>query len=561
MMLKEYNKWLNSDILTEEEKKELESIKNDEKEIENRFYTDLSFGTAGMRGIRGIGRNRMNKYNIRKASQGLANYIIESTGKVGKQKGVAIAYDCRIDSLENAVNTATTLAANGIKVYLFKSLRTTPELSFATRELGAQAGVMITASHNPKEYNGYKVYWEDGAQIVDPQAKGIIDAVKAVDIFTGARYISKEEAIERNLLVYIDETMDTKYLEEVKKNAINKNIPVKEDFKIVISPLHGTAGRPVKRVLEEMNFKVYVVPKQEEPNGEFPTCEYANPEDISVFKLSIELADKIGAKLCITNDPDGDRVGIAILDENNGWYYPNGNQMGILIADYILRNKRNVSKNGTIISTIVSTPLLDTIAKRNGINTLRTLTGFKYIGEKIRQFETEELDGEFLFGFEEAIGFLVGTHVRDKDAVVTSMIIAEMGAYYEAKGSSIYKELLKIYEKYGWRLEETVPITKKGKLGLEEIEKTIQNLRTVSHTEIAGIKVKEYKDFNEEGTGLPKANVVQFILEDETYLTVRPSGTEPKIKYYVSVVEDSKTLAEEKLKKVIREFKDYVENL
>lgn len=561
-ILEEYKRWLNSEILRKEEKEELESIKNDEKEIENRFYTDLSFGTAGMRGIRGIGKNRMNKYNIRKATQGLANYIIKTTGETGRQKGVAIAYDCRIDSLENAINTATTLAGNGIKVFLFKSLRTTPEVSFATRELKAQAGVMITASHNPKEYNGYKVYWEDGAQIVDPHAKGIVDSVNSVDIFTGVKYISEKEALDKGLLIYIDENMDTKYLEEVKKNAINKNIPTKHDFKVVVSPLHGTAGRPVKRVLEEMSFKnIFMVPEQEEPNGEFPTCSYANPEDVSVFKLSIELAEKVGATLCIANDPDGDRVGIAILDENKKWNYPNGNQIGVLIADYILRSREEIPKNATMISTIVSTPLLDTIANRNGISTFRTLTGFKYIGEKIKQFETKELDGEFLFGFEEAIGYLIGTHVRDKDAVVASMIVAEMGAYYEAKGSSIYKELMKIYEKYGWRLDETVPVTKKGKSGLEEIANTIQKIRTKEHTEIAGSKIKEYRDFNKDGTGLPKSNVIQFVLEDETYLTIRPSGTEPKIKYYVSVVESSKELAEEKLERVIREFKAYVENL
>ncbi len=562
MFWEEYKKWLNSEILSKEEKNELERIKDDKKEIENRFYKDLSFGTAGMRGIRGIGKNRMNKYNIRKATQGLANYIIEKTGEAGKRKGVAIAYDCRIDSVENAMNTALTLAGNGIKVYLFKSLRTTPELSFAVRELKTQSGIMITASHNPKEYNGYKVYWEDGAQIVDPQASGIVQAVKDVDIFTGVKFISEEEATEKKLLVYIDKKIDDKYLEEVKKNAINKNIPTKQDFKIVLSPLHGTAGRPVKKVLEEMNFKnVYVVKEQEEPNGEFPTCSYANPEDISVFKLSIELAEKIGASLCIANDPDGDRVGIAILDDENRWFYPNGNQIGVLIADYILRNKMDISENNTMITTIVSTPLLDTIAKRNKIQTFRTLTGFKYIGEKIRQFENKELDGNFLFGFEEAIGYLVGTHVRDKDAVVSSMIVAEMGAYYDAKGSSIYKELLKIYEKYGWRLDETVPVTKKGKSGLDEIEKIMKSLRKVKHSEIAGIKIKSYQDFNEEGTGLPKANVIQFVLEDETYLTVRPSGTEPKIKYYVSVVEKEKNLAEEKLSRVIREFRFYVENL
>lgn len=562
MIRTEYNKWLNSNLLNPEEKEELKSIANDEKEIESRFYTDLSFGTAGMRGVRGIGRNRMNRYNIWKATQGLANYIIASTGEIGKTKGVAIAYDCRLDSEENAQNTAMVLAGNGIKVYLFKNLRTTPELSFATRELKAQAGIMITASHNPKEYNGYKVYWEDGAQIVDPQAKGIVDAVNSVDIFKDIKIMDFKEALEKKLVEYISEKIDNRYLEEVKKNAINVEIKDKEKFKIAYSPLHGTAGRPVMRVLKETGFEsVYVVKEQEKPDGNFPTCEYANPEDTSVFKLSIELAEKVGAKLCIANDPDGDRVGIAILDEKKEWFIPNGNQIGILIAEYIINNKKEIPANGTMITTIVSTPLFDTIVKKNGLKTFRTLTGFKYMGEKIRQFETKELDGTFLFSFEESIGYLIGTHVRDKDAVVASMLIAEMAAFYESKGSSLYKELIKIYEKYGWRLEKTIPITKGGKDGLDEIANIMKRLREVDHKEIEGIKVKECLDFNKNINGLPKSDVVQLILEDETYLTVRPSGTEPKIKYYISVVDKDRAVAEKKLEKIVDGFKKYVENL
>ena len=555
MFLDEYKKWLNSDVLTQEEKEELRSIENNEKEIESRFYQNLSFGTAGMRGVRGIGKNRMNKYNIRKATQGLANYIIEHTGEVGKNKGVAIAYDSRLDSVENAENTAMTLAGNGIKSYLFDSVHSTPELSFATRELKAQAGVMITASHNPKEYNGYKVYWEDGAQIVDPQAKGIVSSVEAVDIFNGIKLMSKEEAIEKGLLVYVGKDLDDKYTEEVKKNAINPNVENKENLKIVYSPLHGVAARPVERVLKEMGYSnVHPVKEQEEPNGNFPTCDYANPEDTSVFKLSTELADKIGADICIANDPDGDRVGIAIRNNEGEWFYPNGNQIGILFAEYILMNKKNIPENGTMITTIVSTPLLDTIVKKNNKKSFRTLTGFKYIGEKIRQFENKELDGTFLFGFEEAIGYLVGTHVRDKDAVVASMIMAEMATHYKNNNSTLYKELIKIYEKYGWRLENTIPITKKGKDGLEEISKIMKSLREHKHTEIAGIKV------NGIGT-LPKADVIQFILEDETYLTVRPSGTEPKIKFYISVVDNNKEVAERKLQNMEKEFLSYVESL
>ena len=562
MFLDEYKKWLDSNMLSASEKEELKSVANDEKEIESRFYTDLSFGTAGMRGVRGIGRNRMNKYNIRKATQGLANYIIKETGEVGKKKGVAIAYDSRLDSVENALNTAMTLAGNGIKVYLFDGVRSTPELSFAVRELKAQAGIMITASHNPKEYNGYKVYWEDGAQIVDPQATGIVSSVGAVNVFSDIKLMDEKEAIDKELLVYVGKKLDDRYIEEVKKNAINPNVENKDKVKFVYSPLHGVAARPVERVLKEIGYtNVYPVLEQEKPDGNFPTCDYANPEDTNVFKLSTELADKVGAKICIANDPDGDRVGLAVLDNDGKWFFPNGNQIGILFAEYILNHKKNIPENGTMITTIVSTPLLDTIVKKNGKKALRVLTGFKYIGEKIRQFENKELDGTFLFGFEEAIGYLVGTHVRDKDAVVASMIIAEMATTFENNGSSIYNEIIKIYEKYGWRLETTVPITKKGKDGLEEIQKIMKSMRAKTHTEIAGIKVKEYRDYQKGVDNLPKADVIQMVLEDETYLTVRPSGTEPKIKFYISVVDSDKKVAEEKLARIEKEFINYAENL
>ena len=562
MFLDEYKKWLDSDMLSASEKEELKNIANDEKEIESRFYTDLSFGTAGMRGIRGIGRNRMNKYNIRKATQGLANYIIKETGEVGKKKGVAIAYDSRLDSVENAINTAMTLAGNGIKVYLFDGVRSTPELSFAVRELKTQAGIMITASHNPKEYNGYKVYWEDGAQIVDPQATGIVSSVAAVDIFTGIKIMEEKEAIDKGLLVYVGKKLDDRYIEEVKKNAINPNVENKDKIKFVYSPLHGVAARPVERVLKEMGYtNVYPVKEQEKPDGNFPTCDYANPEDTTVFKLSTELADKVGAKICIANDPDGDRMGLAVLDNDGKWFFPNGNQIGILFAEYILNHKKNIPENGTMITTVVSTPLLDTIVKKNGKKALRVLTGFKYIGEKIRQFENKELDGTFLFGFEEAIGYLIGTHVRDKDAVVASMMIAEMATTFENNGSSIYNEIMKIYKKYGWRLEITVPVTKKGKDGLEEIQKIMKSMRAKNHTEIAGIKVKEYRDYQKGIEGLPKADVIQMVLEDETYLTVRPSGTEPKIKFYISVVDTDRKVAENKLVKMEKEFVNYAENL
>ncbi len=557
----EYEKWLHSSLLSEDEKKELQAISSDEIELENRFYTDLSFGTAGMRGIRGIGRNRMNRYNVGKASQGLANYILKMTGEEGKKRGVAIAYDCRIDSEENAETTARVLAANGIKAYVFESLRSTPELSFATRELRAQAGVMITASHNPKEYNGYKVYWEDGAQIVEPQASGIVDSVNAVDVFQDVKTITLEEAKKQGLFCSIGKSIDDRFIEEVEKNAIHTEISGKENFPIVYSPLHGTGRVAVQRVLKEMGFlNVHTVAEQELPDGTFPTCPYANPEDHSVFQLSLDLADKVGAKLCIANDPDADRTGIAFLDKEGKWYIPNGNQIGILLANYIFTNKK-IPKNGAVISTIVSTPMLDPIAKAYGITLYRTLTGFKYIGEKIRQFEQKELDGVFLFGFEEAIGYLSGTHVRDKDAVVTSMLVAEMAAYYDAQGSSLYEELLKLYDKFGYYLEETIAITKKGKDGLEAIANTMKKLREIKPTVLCGQKVLEIRDFNENYNGLPKSNVLQYVLEDGSQVTVRPSGTEPKIKYYICVSDKVEITAKEKLNQFKKSFQDYVNAL
>lgn len=572
-VLKNYELWLNSDYIDKEDREELMSIKGDEKEIENRFYTDLSFGTAGMRGVRGVGKNRINKYNIRKATQGLANYIIKTTGEEGKKRGVAIAYDCRIGSVEYALNTALVLAGNGIKAYLFDSLRSTPELSFATRELKGIAGVMVTASHNPQEYNGYKVYWEDGAQIVEPQASGIVGEVNAVDLFKDIKMMDEAEAREKGLLETISKTVDDRFVEEVEKQAINKDIPGKKDFKIVYSPLHGTGRVAVQRVLKEMGFdSVYTVPEQEMPDGMFPTCSYANPEDKSVFKLSTELADKIGAKICLANDPDADRTGMAIRDDKGNWVYPNGNQIGVLLMNYLLQMNKNIPANGAVISTIVSTPMLDVIAKDKGIKLYRTLTGFKYIGEKIRQFETKELDGTYLFGFEESIGYLVGTHVRDKDAVVSTLMIAEMAAYYDSIGSSVYEELNKLYEKYGWYVEETVSITKQGKSGIEEIGKIMNNLRTKEHKEIAGKQVEIYKDFKlqveknmttgeTKAIDLPKSDVIQFIFGDGTYVTARPSGTEPKIKYYICVVDNTKEKAHAKLEEVKAGFQAYVDSL
>jgi len=570
--MEKYEFWLNSKVLSEEERQELLDIKNNPTEIEERFYTDLSFGTGGMRGIRGVGRNRINKYTIRKATQGLANYIIKTTGEEGKKKGVAIAYDCRIGSPEYALNTALVLAANGIKSYLFQTLRTTPELSFATRATKAQAGVMVTASHNPKEYNGYKVYWSDGGQLVDPQARGIVEEVGKLDIFSDIKIISEKEALDKGFINYVGKELDDKYIEAVKKNALRVNIPGKDKLRIVYSPLHGTGRVPVQRVLKEMGFdSVYTVPEQEMPDGNFPTVSYANPEDYKVFDLSIKLADKVGANLCLTNDPDGDRLGIALKDKIGNWVYPNGNQIGVLLMNYVIENINKLPDNAAVVSTIVSTTMLDPIVADRNVKLFRTLTGFKFIGEKIREFETKELDGTFIFGFEESIGYLVGTHVRDKDAVVSSMIVAEMMAYYESIGTTPLEELEKLYEKYGYYSDETVQITKAGKSGLEEIAKLMDNLRNTEHTLILGQKINIIRDYElsleknfrgeEKKLTLPKSNVIQFVLEDGTHVTARPSGTEPKIKYYISVKDKTKEASLAKLERVKAGFIDYVESL
>ncbi|MBN1467985.1 MAG: phospho-sugar mutase [Fusobacteriaceae bacterium] len=564
-----YEQWLNSTAIDDADKKDLLSIKDNDSEIEERFYTDLAFGTGGMRGIRGVGTNRMNKYMIRKATQGLANYML----KVDKEKaikcGVAIAYDCRIGSTEYALNTALVLAANGIKAYLFESLRSTPELSFAVRETGSLAGVVVTASHNPVEYNGYKVYWDDGAQIVEPHADGVVAEVNAIEDLSEIKLISEEEARNKGLIIDIGAEIDNKYIETIKKEVIRKDIADKENFKIVYSPLHGTGKRPVQRVLKEMGFNsVFTVKEQAEPDGNFPTVGYANPEEPAVFKLAISLADEVGATVCMANDPDADRIGIAVKDGNT-WIYPNGNQVGLLLMNYILENKKDIPANGAVISTVVSTPMLETVAKAHNVKVFRTLTGFKYIGEKIREFETNALDGTYLFGFEESYGYLIGTHARDKDAIVSTLIIAEMAAYYASIGSDIASELKKMYDKYGWYKEGIISVTMSGKEGAEKIKNIMNTLRANPPKEINGIKATILKDFDlqvetnilngEKSTiNLPKSDVIQVILEDGTHITARPSGTEPKIKYYFGVNAKDKKSVEEKMEAMKKAFTEIV---
>lgn len=565
-----YKKWLNSRYINKYEKTEIRELTKEEQK--ESFHKYLEFGTGGMRGIMGVGTNRMNIYMIRKSTQGLSNYLINLSGKFGKNKGVAIAYDCRINSYEFALNSALVLCANGIKTYLFSSLRSTPELSFAVRELGCQAGIMITASHNPKEYNGYKVYWKDGGQLVEPQASGIIEEVNKTDEFEDVKLITQKEAENLGLLNILKNELDSKYLENVKKESILKDLPNKENFKLVYSPLHGTGGRPVKRLLGELGYKnIHIVEVQEKPDGEFPTCSYANPEEKNVFDLSIKIADEIGAKVCLANDPDADRTGM-MVKEDTEWTYLNGNQIGMLLLKYILDNKKDIPKNGVVVTTIVSTPILDKIAGERNLKVFRTLTGFKYIGEKIREFEEGKYDNSFVFGMEESIGYLKGTYVRDKDGILGVMLLTEMTAYFENIGTSPVKELEKLYDKYGWYSEITYPVTREGIEGTEEIKKMMEELRKRDLKVLLDKKINVVRDYklkkeknylnnSESELFLSESDVIQYILEDETYITVRPSGTEPKIKYYTYTKGKCKKEADEKLENILNDFKEYMESL
>ena len=569
-LLQKYKKWISSKFITEKEKIRLEKL--NKEEIRDSFYKYLEFGTGGMRGIMGLGTNHMNIYMIRKATQGLSNYLINSSSELGKNKGVVIAYDCRINSYEFALNSALVLCANGIKTYLFSSLRSTPELSFAVRELGCQAGIMITASHNPKEYNGYKVYWEDGGQLIEPQASGIIEEVDKTDEFEDVKLLTQEEAEKSGLLNILNNELDSKYLENVKKESILKDLSNKENFKLVYSPLHGTGGSPVKRLLNELGYKnVYIVEAQEKPDGEFPTCSYANPEEKNVFNLSIKLADEVRAKVCLANDPDADRTGM-MVKEDNEWIYLNGNQIGMLFFKYILDNKRDIPENGAVVTTIVSTPILDRIAEERKLKVFRTLTGFKYIGENIREFEEGKYDNSFVFGMEESIGYLKGTYVRDKDGILGVMLLTEMAAYFESIGTSPVKELEKLYDKYGWYSEITYPIKREGIQGTEEIKKMMEELRKRDLKVLLDKKInivrdykvkkeKNYLNNSEAELFLPESDVIQYILEDETYITVRPSGTEPKIKYYIYTKGKNKKEADKKLEDILNNFKKYMESL
>jgi len=553
-----YQAWLNNDYFDRETKEELEKISGNEKEIEDRFYTSLDFGTGGLRGVIGAGTNRINKYVVRKATQGLANYIAKNGDKA---KGVVISHDSRYKSREFAIEAALVLAANEIKAYLFDDLRPTPELSFAVRKLEATAGIMLTASHNPPEYNGYKVYWEDGGQIVPPHDKGIIAEVNAIENFEDVNIISEEVAREEGLFEIIDPKMDDKYIKTLKDLSLNPEVikEVADDFHLVYTPLHGTGNIPVQRILKELGFKnLHVVKEQEAPDPEFPTVAYPNPEEPNVFEMGVKLAGQTDAQLVMANDPDADRVGIAVKDTDDNWIFLNGNEVGILLTEYIIKSLDEVSDNAVVIKTVVTTEMINPIAKKYNLDVMNTLTGFKYIGEKIREFEEGKYDKEYLFGFEESYGYLYGTHARDKDAIVATMLIAEMAAYYQAQGSSLYQELMRMYEEYGYYKADLEAIKMPGKAGKEKIASLLKSLREDSPAEINRQRVVVIKDYlvskeydittgEEKIIDLPESNVLQFLLEDDSLVTVRPSGTEPKIKFYFSVVGDSNLAADEKL--------------
>lgn len=558
MYKEKYNEWINSDIINEEIKNELRNIK-DEKEIEDRFYKDLDFGTGGLRGIIGAGSNRMNVYTVSKATQGFANYLNESF----ENPSVAVAYDSRNMSKEFATAAALTLCANGVKVFLYESLRPTPVLSFAVRHLNCKGGIVVTASHNPKQYNGYKVYDEFGGQVTDEKANKIISLVNDVKDFSMIKNMSEEEALNKGLLVYIGEDVDKAYIDEVKNLTIRKEL-VKEkakDLKIIYTPIHGSGNIPVRRVLSELGYSnVKVVKEQEEPNGNFPTAPYPNPEMPQVFELALEMAKQESPDIIFGTDPDCDRIGVVVKEGNGEFKVLTGNQTGLLLTHYVLsalKETNSLPENGVVIKTIVTTEGARKIAEDFGIELMDVLTGFKYIGEKIREFR-ESGDKKYLFGFEESYGYLAGEFVRDKDAVIASMLIAEMTLYYKEQGMSLYEALIKLYEKYGFYKETLISIELEGKEGQEKIASCIDALRNSSIESVDGVKVStklDYKLSLEESNGvkseikLPKSNVLKYILEDGSSFVVRPSGTEPKMKIYLAVKGSSLENAESEIER------------
>lgn len=544
-----YESWLTNPYFDEDTKAELKSIADDDKEMKERFYADLEFGTAGLRGIIGAGTNRMNIYTVRKTTQGLANYI---TALGAKDRGVAIAYDSRRMSPEFSDEAARCLAANGIKAYRFESLRPTPELSYAVRKLNCIAGINITASHNPPEYNGYKVYWEDGAQITPPHDSGIMAEVKKVTDYAEVKTMSKAEAEAAGLYITIGQEVDDTYIEELKKQVKNWDAikEAQKDLKIVYTPLHGTGNIPARRVLKELGFEhVYVVPEQELPDGEFPTVSYPNPEDKAAFKLALDLAKEKDADLVLATDPDADRLGVYVKDSKTGEYMVlTGNMSGCLLAEYEISQmaeKAGLPQDGAIVKSIVTSNMAGAIAKHYQIRLIDVLTGFKYIGQQILGFEKSG-KGTYLFGFEESYGCLIGTYARDKDAIVATMALCEAAAYYKTKNMTLWDAMIAMYEKYGYYKEDIKSVSLKGIEGLQKIQEILETLRSNTPEQIGGYKVLSARDYKLDTikdmatgevtpTGLPASNVLYYDLSEDAWLCVRPSGTEPKVKFYYGI--------------------------
>ncbi|HIQ73799.1 MAG TPA: phospho-sugar mutase [Candidatus Cottocaccamicrobium excrementipullorum] len=547
--MKIYNEWLTNPYFDEATKEELRAIAGDENEIKERFYMDLEFGTAGLRGIIGAGINRMNIYVVRRATQGLANYIIKQGGA---SKGVAIAYDSRHMSPEFAMEAAMTLAANGIKAYKFESLRPTPELSFAVRELGCIAGINITASHNPPEYNGYKVYWEDGAQFTPPHDKGVTEEVLAIEDLSAVKVTDEASATAAGLYQVIGADIDDKYIAQVKAQVVNQAAidRMQDQITIIYTPLHGTGNIPARRVMKEIGFThVYVVPEQELPDGDFPTVSYPNPEAKEAFELGLKLAKEKNADLVLATDPDADRLGVYVKDTKSGEYIPlTGNMSGSLLCEYVLSQKAAAGKipeDGQVVKSIVSTNLIDAVAKNYGCQLIEVLTGFKWIGQQILKNEKTG-KGHYLFGMEESYGCLIGTYARDKDAISATAALCEAAAYYKEKGMTLWDAMIAMYEKYGYYKDTVQSIGLKGIEGLAKIQSIMETLRNNTPAEVGGYKVVSARDYKMDTikdmatgevkpTGLPSSNVLYYDLEDDAWLCVRPSGTEPKIKFYYGI--------------------------
>ena len=558
--MKIYQEWLSNPYFDEATKEELRAIEGNENEIKERFYMDLEFGTAGLRGIIGAGINRMNIYVVRRATQGLANYIIKQGAA---NKGVAIAYDSRHMSPEFAMEAAMTLAANGIKAYKFESLRPTPELSFAVRELGCVAGINITASHNPPEYNGYKVYWEDGAQFTPPHDKGVTEEVLAIEDLSTVKTTDEASATAAGLYQVIGQEIDDKYIAQVKAQVVNQKAidEMQDQITIVYTPLHGTGNIPARRVMKEIGFThVYVVPEQELPNGDFPTVSYPNPEAKEAFELGLKLAKEKDADLVLATDPDADRLGVYVKDTKSGEYIPlTGNMSGSLLCEYVLSQKQAAGKipaDGQVVKSIVSTNLIDAVAKSYGAELIEVLTGFKWIGKQILKNETTG-HGTYLFGMEESYGCLIGTYARDKDAISATAALCEAAAYYKQKGMTLWDAMIAMYEKYGYYKDAVKAIGLSGIEGLAKIQSIMETLRNNTPTEVGGYKVTSARDYKLDTiknmangevkpTGLPSSNVLYYDLEDGAWICVRPSGTEPKIKFYFGVKGTSLKDAEEK---------------